>query len=90
MPPTRSVNYELQMKPDAEPSFRAPFRLSKVEQDGLQQFVEENIRKGWIEVSNSPWVSNIFEMSKKDPATGKSPNAPNGSAAKIRRFPFDG
>ena len=44
MPPKRSVNFELQMKPDVVPSFRAPFRLSKVEQDALQQFVEENIR----------------------------------------------
>ncbi|CAI5728185.1 unnamed protein product [Peronospora farinosa] len=58
---------------DAIPSSRAPFRLSKVEQDALQQFVEENIRKGWIEVSNSPWVSNIFRIPKKDPATGKFP-----------------
>ncbi|CAI5714125.1 unnamed protein product [Peronospora farinosa] len=73
MPPTRSVNFELQMKPDAIPSFRAPFRFSKVEQDALQQFVEENIRKGWIEVSNSPWVLNIFKIPKIDPATEKFP-----------------
>uniref|UniRef100_A0AAV1U0I3 CCHC-type domain-containing protein n=1 Tax=Peronospora matthiolae TaxID=2874970 RepID=A0AAV1U0I3_9STRA len=65
MPPTRSVNFELQLKPDAVPSSRAPFRLSKVEQEALQQFVEENIRKGWIEVSNSPWVSNIFGIPKR-------------------------
>ncbi|CAI5707264.1 unnamed protein product [Peronospora effusa] len=71
MPPTRSVNFELQMKPDAIPSSRAPFRLSKVEQDVLQQFVEENIRKGWIEVSSSPWVLKIFGIPKKDPETGK-------------------
>ena len=54
MPPKRSVNFELQIKPDAVPSARALFHLSKVKQDALQQFVEENIRKGWIEVSNSP------------------------------------
>ena len=45
MPPKRSVNFELQIKPDAVPSARAPFRLSKVEQDALEQFVEANIRK---------------------------------------------
>ena len=71
MPPKRSVNFELQIKPYAVPSARAPFRLPKVEQDALQQFVEENIRKGWIEVSNSPWVSNIFGIPKKDPTTRK-------------------
>nr|CCA26000.1 retrotransposon protein putative [Albugo laibachii Nc14] len=73
MPPTRSVNFEFQMKPDAVPSSRAPFRLSKVEQDALQQFVEENIRKGWIEVSKSPCVSNIFGIPKKNLTTGKFP-----------------
>ena len=46
MPPKRSVNFELQINPDAVLSARALFRLLKVEQDALQQFVEENIRKG--------------------------------------------
>ncbi|KAF1331550.1 Retroelement pol polyprotein, partial [Globisporangium splendens] len=73
LPPSRSVNFELQMKPNAVPSARAPFRLSRVEQEALQQFVEENLRKGWIEVSNSPWVSNIFGILKKDPVTGSFP-----------------
>lgn len=73
MPLMRNVKFELQMKPDAVPSSRAPFRLSKVEQEALQEFVEENLRKEWIEVSNSLWVSNIFGIPKKDPATGKSP-----------------
>ena len=54
LPPLRDVNFELQMKPDAKPSTRAPFRLSKMEQVALSEFVDENLRKGWIEVSNSP------------------------------------
>ncbi|EGZ15208.1 hypothetical protein PHYSODRAFT_508286, partial [Phytophthora sojae] len=49
------------MKPNAASSTRAPFRLSKTEQEALEKFVAENMKKGWIEVSNSPWVSNIFE-----------------------------
>ena len=73
MPPTRSVNFELQMMPDAVPSSRDPLRLSKVEQDALQQFVEESIGKGWIEVSNSPWVSNIFGIPKKAQVIGRFP-----------------
>lgn len=31
------------------------------------------MKKGWIEVSNSPWISNIFGIPKKDPVTGKFP-----------------
>ncbi|EGZ19501.1 hypothetical protein PHYSODRAFT_405893, partial [Phytophthora sojae] len=42
------------------PSNRAPFRLSKVEQEALDIFVAELLKKDWIEVSDSPWVSNIF------------------------------
>ncbi|KAF1317106.1 polyprotein, partial [Globisporangium splendens] len=70
LPPERAVNFELQPKPDAVPSSRPPFRLSKTEQDALEEFVRDNVKKGWIEVSNSPWVSNIFGVPKKDPATG--------------------
>ncbi|GMF65527.1 unnamed protein product [Phytophthora lilii] len=32
------------------------------------------LEKNWIEVSDSPWVSNIFGVPKKDPATGKFPS----------------
>ncbi|KAF1319757.1 Retroelement pol polyprotein, partial [Globisporangium splendens] len=68
--PERAVNFELQPKPDAAPSSRPPFRLSKTEQDALEEFVRDNVKKGWIEVSNSPWISNIFGVPKKDSATG--------------------
>ncbi|KAF1334823.1 Retroelement pol polyprotein, partial [Globisporangium splendens] len=70
LPPERAVNFELQAKPDAVPSSRTPFRLSKAEQDALGEFVRGNVKKRWIEVSNSPWISNIFGVPKKDPATG--------------------
>ena len=60
------------MKPDAVPSNRAPFRLSKVEQDALDMFVAEKLKKGWIEISESPSVSNIFGVPKKDPITGQN------------------
>ncbi|KAF1330411.1 polyprotein, partial [Globisporangium splendens] len=38
--------------------------------NALEEFVRDNVKKGWIEVSNSPWISNIFGVPKKDPATG--------------------
>ena len=72
LPPKRSVELELMMKPSAQPSNRPPFRLSQVEQAALQDFVKEKIAKGWIEVSDSPWVSNVFGIPKKDPKTGES------------------
>jgi hypothetical protein len=30
------------------------------------------LKRGWIELSDSPWVSNIFGIPKKDPKTGKA------------------
>ena len=78
------------MKLDAVPSSRAPFRLSKVEQEALQKFVDENSRKGWIEVSNSPWVSNIFGIRKKDPEAGTFPKRASGCEAEIQKFLFAG
>ncbi|OWZ04564.1 Retroelement pol Polyprotein [Phytophthora megakarya] len=71
LPPSRRVDFELNMKPDAVPSNRGPFRLSKVEQDALDLFVAEKLKKGWIEVSDSPWVSNIFGIPKIDPTSGR-------------------
>ena len=73
LPPQRLVEFEMEMKPEAIPSSRAPFRLSKTEQDALEIFIKENLKKEWIEVSISPWVSNIFGIPKKDPATGTIP-----------------
>nr|CCA20401.1 H0624F09.1 putative [Albugo laibachii Nc14] len=70
LPPRRAVNIDLQPKSDAIPSARPPFRISKTEQDALKKFVRDNVKKGWIEVSNSPWISNILGVPKKDPATG--------------------
>ncbi|KAF1319509.1 hypothetical protein FI667_g13119, partial [Globisporangium splendens] len=73
LPPERLVQVQVEMKPDTMPSSRAPFRLSKTEQEALDVFINENLKKGWIEVSNSPWVSNIFGIPKKDPSTGRIP-----------------
>ena len=73
LPPPRAVQFDVEMKPDAIPSSRAPFRLSKTEQEALNSFVADNLKKGWVEVSNSPWVSNIFGIPKKDHVTGQAP-----------------
>lgn len=57
------------MKSHAIPSNRPPFRLSKTKQEPLDLFVTEKLKKGWIQVSYSPWGSNVFKIPKKDPQT---------------------
>lgn len=64
-------------------------RLSQTKQEALDLFIQENLKKGWIENSSSPWVSNIFGISKKDPMTGKAPSrrewlCSGNSAVRIR------
>ncbi|GMF50118.1 unnamed protein product [Phytophthora fragariaefolia] len=71
---SRPVEFSLTLKADARPSSRTPFRLSKTEPDVLQLFMNELLRKKWIEVSDSPWVSSIFSVLKKNPVTGKAPS----------------
>lgn len=73
MPPTRSVNFELQIKFNALPSSRAPFRFSKIEQGALQPLIEYTIQKTWIEVLNSSWVSYCFGIPKKQTTNGNFP-----------------
>ncbi|KAG3116392.1 hypothetical protein PI125_g4675 [Phytophthora idaei] len=74
LPPHRSIDHEVILKPGAKPSNRAPFRLSKVEQEALDIFVADRLKKNWVQVSDSPWVSNVFGVPKKDPVTGKFPS----------------
>ncbi|CEG37684.1 retrotransposon unclassified [Plasmopara halstedii] len=71
LPPERDIEHEILLKQDAKPSNGAPFRLSKVEQEALDNFVDDLVKKRWVEIPNSPWVSNIFGVPKKDPTTGK-------------------
>ncbi|KAH9125851.1 hypothetical protein AeMF1_003605 [Aphanomyces euteiches] len=73
LPPKRAVQFDLQLKPDAKPQNRAPFRLAKVKQAALDKFVDNLKKKNWVELSTSDWDSNIFGVPKKD-ENGKLPS----------------
>jgi len=73
LPPHRAIEFDLNMKADAKPQYRPPFRLSQVEQASLDKFVKELEEKGWIQLSTSNWVSNIFGVPKKN-SEGKIPS----------------
>ncbi|KAL7679222.1 hypothetical protein Plhal304r1_c083g0167821 [Plasmopara halstedii] len=72
--PNSSVQDQDQARPVTKPSNRQPFRLSHVERQALQTFVDSPLKKKWIELSESPWVSNMFGVPKKDPATNSFPS----------------
>lgn len=69
--PERDVEHSLNMKPEAKPSFRAPFRHSHIKQQAVKDFVQQWLKKQWIERISSPWVLNIFVVPKRDPITGE-------------------
>ncbi|OWZ12813.1 LOW QUALITY PROTEIN: Retroelement pol Polyprotein [Phytophthora megakarya] len=73
LPPPRPIEQEVVLKQGAKPNNCAPFRLSKVAQEALDLFFPDLLRQNWIQVSDSPWVSNIFGVPSKDPVTGKFP-----------------
>jgi len=73
MPPSRAVDFEVTLKLTAWPSARAHFHLSRGEQRALDKFVNKLLRKGWIELSTSPYVSEVFGVGKKD-EDGKMPS----------------
>ncbi|OWZ05635.1 Retroelement pol Polyprotein [Phytophthora megakarya] len=62
------------MRPGARPSSRAPFHLPRTDQVALGTYVGELFRKGWVEVSDSPWVFNIFGIPTKDAVRGTAPS----------------
>ena len=74
LPPKRIIEHEIELKEGAKPKKGQPFRLSKMEQEALDKYVEELIAKNWIAESDSDWLCNIFAVPKKDPKTGKFPS----------------
>ena len=73
LPPRRCIEHVITLKPDAQPRKGHPFRLSKMENEALDKYVEELLSKNWIEESNSDWLCSIFAVPKKDPKTGQFP-----------------
>jgi hypothetical protein len=61
LPPHRKgFDCEVNLKQDAVPPFGKMYNLSKEERDQLNQYVEENLKKGFIKVSSSSAAAPIF------------------------------
>ncbi|KAF0701453.1 hypothetical protein As57867_008033, partial [Aphanomyces stellatus] len=66
LPPSRAEDFDVVMKDGAKPQASPPsFRLSHMEQKLLDKFVDTIMGKGWVQVSNSPWVANVFGVPKR-------------------------
>ncbi|GKB08736.1 putative reverse transcriptase domain-containing protein [Tanacetum coccineum] len=66
IPPTRQVEFRIDLVPGATPVARAPYRLAPSEMKELAEQLQELMDKGFIRPSSSPWGAPVLFVKKKD------------------------
>ncbi|GKF62782.1 hypothetical protein Tco_0182836 [Tanacetum coccineum] len=66
LPPTRQVEFQIDLIPGAAPVARAPYRLAPSEMKELSEQLKELFDKGFIRPSSSPWEAPVLFVKKKD------------------------
>ncbi|GJR63328.1 putative reverse transcriptase domain-containing protein [Tanacetum coccineum] len=70
LPPTRQVEFQIDLVPGAAPVARAPYRLAPSEMKELSEQLKELSDKGFIRPSSSPWGAPVLFVKKKDRSQG--------------------
>ncbi|GKF55759.1 hypothetical protein Tco_0166099, partial [Tanacetum coccineum] len=60
IPPTRQVEFRIDLVPSAAPVARAPYRLAPSEMKELAEQLQELMDKGFIRPSSSPWGAPVL------------------------------
>ncbi|GJU91831.1 putative reverse transcriptase domain-containing protein [Tanacetum coccineum] len=60
LPPTRQVEFQIDLIPGAAPVARVPYRLAPSEMKELLEQLKELSDKGFIRLSSSPWGAPVF------------------------------
>ncbi|GKB96554.1 putative reverse transcriptase domain-containing protein, partial [Tanacetum coccineum] len=66
LPPTRQVEFQIDLVPGSAPMARAPYRLAPSELQELSTQLQELSDKGFIRPSSSPWGAPVLFVKKKD------------------------
>ncbi|GJV53874.1 putative reverse transcriptase domain-containing protein [Tanacetum coccineum] len=66
LPPTRQVEFQIDLIPGATPVARAPYRLALSKMKELSDQLKELSDKGFIRPSSSPWGAPVLFVKKKD------------------------
>ncbi|GJR06390.1 putative reverse transcriptase domain-containing protein [Tanacetum coccineum] len=66
LPPTRQVEFQIDLVPGAAPVARAPYRLAPSEMKELSEQLKELSDKDFIRPSSSPWGAPVLFVKKKD------------------------
>ncbi|GKF66130.1 hypothetical protein Tco_0192647 [Tanacetum coccineum] len=66
LPPTRQVEFQIDLVPGVAPVARAPYRLAPSEMKELSEQLQELSDKGFIRPSSSPWGAPVLFVKNKD------------------------
>ncbi|GKA52580.1 putative reverse transcriptase domain-containing protein [Tanacetum coccineum] len=66
LPPTRQVEFQIDLMPGAAPVARAPYRLAPSEMKELSEQLQELFDKGFIRPSSSPWGAPVLFVKNID------------------------
>ncbi|GJS05402.1 putative reverse transcriptase domain-containing protein [Tanacetum coccineum] len=66
LPPTRQVEFQIDLVLGAAPVARAPYRLTPSEMEELSTQLQELSNKGFMRPSSSPWGAPVLFVKKKD------------------------
>nr|GEU78011.1 putative reverse transcriptase domain-containing protein [Tanacetum cinerariifolium] len=66
LPPTRQVEFQIDIVPGAAPVARAPYRLAAAKMQELSTQLQELSDKGFIRPSSSTWGAPVLFVKKKD------------------------
>nr|GFB09700.1 putative reverse transcriptase domain-containing protein [Tanacetum cinerariifolium] len=66
LPPTRPVEFQIDLVPGAAPVTQAPYRLAPSEMKELAEQLKELSDKGFIRPSSSPWGAPVLFVKTKD------------------------
>ncbi|GKF29278.1 hypothetical protein Tco_0095620 [Tanacetum coccineum] len=66
LPPTRQVEFQIDLVPGVAPIARAPYRLAPSKMKELLEQLKELSEKGFIRPSSSPWGAPVLFVKKKD------------------------
>ena len=66
MPPSREVEFTIDLVPGSNLISKAPYRMAPIELAELKKQLEELLKKGFIRSSVAPWGAPVLFVKKKD------------------------
>jgi len=66
LPKRRPWDHAIDLKPGEEPYAGKAYPIDNKQREALNNFIDDNVKKGYIRPSNSPWAAPFFFVGKKD------------------------